>query len=159
MITPQQRTHFGLSYRVQTDHGYKIHLVYNALATPSQGNYVYASASSFSWDLTTRGAKSAEGIYVSHLVIDSEEAYPWTIEALENTLYGTDELPPRLPSPDEVLDIFEENSILRIIDHGDGTWTAIGPDDVVSMIDATTFQINYETAVYIDANTYTVHSL
>jgi hypothetical protein len=159
LVTPQRRSHFGLSYRIKTDNGYKIHLVYNALATPSNGNYVFNDETSFSWSLTTRGITMPDGTNVSHLVIDTNEGYSWTIEALENALYGTEEAAPRLPTPAEVLEIFEENSILRIIDHGDGTWTAIGPDDVISMLDPTTFQIDYSTAVYISEDAYTIHSL
>lgn len=161
--TPQrshQRKHFGLSYRVPTNGGYKIHLVYNALVKPNENSYKYEDASTFKWELTTRGMRipNAETV-VSHLVIDTKEAYSWTVDAIEAILYGSEASEPRMPTPLEILDLFEENSILRIIDNGDGTWTAIGPDDVITMLDSTTFQINYSTAVYVDANTYTIHSL
>jgi hypothetical protein len=159
MVTPLNRTHFSMSYRVMNDEGYKIHLVYNALASPSDKNYVYNETDPFSWSITTRGVMIESGTIVSHLVIDSTQAYPETMAALEDVLYGSSANEPQLPSPDDVLEIFEENSILRIIDNGDGTWTAIGPDDVISMLDPTTFQIDYSTAVYINEDTYTIHSL
>jgi hypothetical protein len=81
------------------------------------------------------------------------------MEALEDVLYGTDDESPRLPSPEEVFEIFEENAILRIIDNGDGTWTAIGPDSAIEMLDSETFEITWPSAVYIDADTYTISSL
>lgn len=159
LVTPHRRSLFSLSYRVQTDRGYKIHLVYNVLATPSERNYRYESTDPFSWEFSTRGMPGPGGIIVSHLVIDSSEAYPETMTALEDVLYGNDAGSPRLPTPDEVFDIFEENSILQIIDHGDGTWTAIGPDDVITMLDPTTFQIDWPSAVMISVDSYTIESL
>lgn len=159
LISPHSTPRFNLSYRVQTSTGYKLHLIYNALAAPSQKNYAYESTDPFSWSITTRGVSGPSNRIMSHLVIESDTAYPETTAALEAVLYGDDGNAPRIPMPDEVFQIFEDNSILQIIDNGDGTWTAIGPDEVVSMLNATTFQINYSTVVYVDANTYTVHSL
>lgn len=150
---------FGLSYRVHGPFGYKIHLVYNALMSPTAANYAYSDSATFSWNLTTRGLAISEGVFASHLVIDSTVAYPETMAALEEILYGSEDENPVLPTPIDVLQIFEDNSILQIIDHGDGTWTAIGPDDVITMLNPTTFQIDYETAVYLNATTYSIHSL
>lgn len=150
---------FGLSYRVMTGETYKIHLVYNILLGPENHDYQYDDTSPFSWDFTTLPIHIPEMRPTAHLVIDSAIAYPETMAAFEDAIYGSDAAEPRLPSPLEVLQIFEDNSILQIIDHGDGTWTAIGPDSVISMLDPTTFMIDYSTAVYIDADTYTIHSL
>ena len=100
-----------------------------------------------------------DGIVTSHMVIDTSVAYPETVEALEDLIYGSPSFAAALPAPADILQVFEENSILQIIDHGDGTWTAIGPDDVVYMVSADEFRIDYPTAVYLDATTYTVHSL
>jgi len=92
-------------------------------------------------------------------VVSADTAYSSAVSDLEDVLYGTATSDPHLPTPDEVLAIFEANSILQIIDNGDGTWTAIGPDDAITMLDANTFQIDWPSAVYIDANFYTIHSL
>ncbi len=81
------------------------------------------------------------------------------IQAIEDLLYGSASTAPRLPDPQEILDLFEEGAILKIIDHGDGTWTAIGPDDVVYMTDPDTFEINWPSVVYLDEDTYQVSSL
>lgn len=158
-ITSLRRTYFGLSYRIKTNQGYQIHLVYNALATLSERQRQQNEITTFSWLLSSRGVLVPKASAVAHLVIDSAQAYSSTISALEDLLYGAEGSSAQMPSPTEVLDVFEENSILRIIDNGDGTWTAIGADDIVMMTGATTFAIDYKTAVYIDANTYTIHSL
>lgn len=159
LLSSYRAARFGLSYRVQTATGYKLHLVYNALASPYQKNYAYDSTDPLSWSITTRGVSGPSNTIVSHLIIESATAYPETMAALETVLYGDDGNAPRIPMPDEVFQIFEDNSILQIIDNGDGTWTAIGPAEVIQMLDATTFQISWPTAVYIDAVSYTIHSL
>lgn len=86
-------------------------------------------------------------------------AYPATVQAFEDVLYGTDSYSSRLPGPDEVLEIFEEHSILRVIDDGDGTYTVIGPDEAITMLDSTTYEINWPSAVWIDSDYYTLSSL
>ena len=121
LVEPIRRTHFGLSYRTQSREGYKIHLVYNAIASPAGSNYVYDETYPFQWLITTRGELGPDGMIVSHFIIDTEVAYPETIAAFEKVLYGGDEAEARLPSPLEVFDIFEANSHFRVIDNGDGT--------------------------------------
>ena len=150
---------FGLSYRVSKATGYNLHLVYNVLLQPSRYMYEQNKPGTFNWGFTTTPVAIPDAKGSSHLIIDSAIAYSWTIADLEDILYGTDTEEARLPLPEEIFEIFEENAILRIIDNGDGTWTAIGPDSVVYMLDADTFEISWPSAVYIDADTYTVHSL
>lgn len=173
-IMNQPRKEFGLSYRtmVGDDLGgpskaYKIHILYNSLATPSDKSFSTMGDSSepstFSWDLSTRAIKfedPAFGVkYGSHLVLDTRTMYPWAVAAVEDVLYGTDDIPARLPSPRELLDLFIDNALLKITDNGDGTWTADGPDSIISMLDPTTFQINWPSAVYLTETTYQVSSL
>lgn len=166
----QRRRAFGLSYRtrigndISADYAYKIHLVYNALAMPTTvDNGTLRSdgldATPFSWGISTKpipipGAKPA-----AHLIIDTSIAYPDAIQAVEAVLYGSDDGDARLPDPEELIELFEQHAILLIIDHGDGTWTAIGPDDVIQMLDADTFQIAWPSAVYLDEDTYEISSL
>jgi hypothetical protein len=165
----QRRKAFGLSYRtligndISADHGYLIHLVYNALAEPSPVNNPTLSkdgldASPFSWKLSTKpvpipGAKPA-----AHLIIDSTIANPAALMALEIILYGSDTTEPRMPTVDELLALFEQFATLVIVDHGDGTWSAIGPDEIVYMLDDTSFAIDWVSAVYLDADTYQVRT-
>ena len=173
-ITQQRRKSFGLSYRTRIgndisgiDHGYKLHIVYNAQANPTSKDYKSmgdsTEASTFSWDISTRPMKFQDASfgtrYGAHLILDSTVVYPWAMQAVENVLYGTDDLDPSLPSPQALLDLFVDNALLQITDNGDGTWTAVGPDEAITMLNPDTFQINWPSAVLIDNNTYTISSL
>lgn len=150
-LTP--RTVFGFSYRVKTERGYRIHLVYNARAKLSSHTYQQRETDPFSLDISTTpvqipGAKSA-----AHLVIDTDKTLPRVVAAVEDVLYGNESFPARLPLPEELLDIF---SIIKVIDNGDGTFTVIGPDDLIEMLDPTTFEITWPSAIYVDEYTYTI---
>lgn len=168
--TQQRRKPFGLCYRTRVgndidgvDHGYKLHLVYNALAQPTARAYNTINDSSettrFSWDISTTPTSFISGVTSAHLIVDTTTAYPWVVAALEDVLYGNAEAPPRLPTPDELITIFEDGALLRVIDHGDGTFTAYGSDEVISMIDDTQFQITWPSAIYIDEDSYTITTL
>jgi hypothetical protein len=148
-ITQQQRRSFGLSYRTligndidAADHAYKLHIIYNAQANPASRDYATNSddpeAMTFSWDITTRPVKfqdPAFGVkYGAHLVLDSRVVYPWAMKAVEDVLYGTADTAARLPSPQELLDLFVDNALLKITDNGDGTWTADGPDTIIEFL-------------------------
>jgi len=173
-ITQQKRKPFGLSYRTRigndikgTDLGYKLHVIYNAQANPSQKSYASmgdsTEASTFSWDISTRPMKfqnAAFGVkYGAHLVLDSRFVYPWAMAAIEAVLYGDAFTAPALPAPQDLLDLFVDNALLQVTDNHDGTWTATGPDEAITMLDATTFQINWPSMVMIDEDSYNASSL
>jgi hypothetical protein len=173
-ISQQARKPFGFSYRTlvgndvdELDHAYKIHIVYEAMAGPAKQRHTTlgdkTDPSTFTWDIVTRALKfedPAFGIkYGAHLTLDSREVYPWAMQAVEEVLYGNDENDPRLPSPSELLALFVDNALLKIFDNGDGTWTAEGPDSIISMLDSTTFQIDWPSAVMIDDVSYKLSSL
>lgn len=166
----QARKDFNFSYRTLvgddregTNRGYILHLVYNALAIPVTRDYGTLDddpdLTSFGWDITTRPEQIPGFAPTAHIVIDTTMAHSWTVADVEAILYGTDSADPRMPSIAEVIEIFELNAIVRITDHGDGTWTATGPDDVIQMIDADSFEITWPSAEYIDADSYTISSL
>lgn len=155
VLTQRRQRGFGLSYRVKD----KIHLVYNILVSPSSFNAQQDSVDPFSWNFTTMAVLVPGGRKSAHLVVDTAQAYSWTVAALEDVLYGSESSTPRLPLPKEVLDIFDVNSILKVTDNGDGSFTVEGPDDVIQMLDPTTFQITWPSAVYIDEDSYTLSSL
>ena len=150
---------FGLSYRVPTQTRYKIHLVYNVRFSPEGILRKQSETASFSWNFTTKPVSVPEAKASAHLIVDTDKAYSWTVSSLEDLLYGNESGAPRLPSPAEVFEVFEENSILRVIDNGDGTFTVDGPDSAIQMLDLTTFQIDWPSAIYIDASTYKISSL
>lgn len=115
--TQQPRKPFGLSYRtmigndvVGLDHGYKIHLVYDALAAPSQRDNSSISDSNnpiqLSWAITTRPPSVTGVKRTAHFIVDSRTADPTALSELEDLLYGTESDAPALPTPDELIAIF-----------------------------------------------------
>jgi hypothetical protein len=93
------------------------------------------------------------------LIIDPSVAYPEALAHVEDVLYGSEDGDARLPDIGDLLDLFEQHAILTVIDHGDGSYTIIGPDDVVQPIDATSYSISWPSVVQIDEDTYRVSSL
>jgi hypothetical protein len=116
-VAQQARKTFGLSYRtklgndtVGNDYGYKIHLVYGALAAPSEKAFATVNDSpeavTFSWTFTTTPV-AVTGLKNSALLtVDSSKVTAANLLALENALYGTAGTNPRLPLPDEVIALF-----------------------------------------------------
>lgn len=166
--TQQRRKSFGFSYRtmigndLSSEHGYKIHIVYNALAAPSSKDYqTYgenADPGDFSWTVTTRPPVITGYHRTPHIVIDSRTTNAETMAVLEDVLYGTNEFEARLPSFDELVEIFDDNATWEVIDNEDGTFTVIGPESAIQMLDEETFQITWPTAVFVDEDTYTISS-
>lgn len=155
---------FGFAYRVMTGpDSYEIHLVYNVSVTQSSSAGATLTTDveleTFSWGFSTSPIKISDFRASSHLVVDTRIAYSWAVQELETLLYGSDFTVPALPGIDDVITLFENASILKITDNGDGTWTADGPESVIQMLDATTFEISWPSAVYVDAMTYDITSL
>jgi len=173
-LTQQRRKQFGLSYRTlvgndmnDLGYAYKIHILYNALAMPSEKEYLTLSdetePSTFSWEISTRPAKfedAAFGVkYGAHLVLDSRVIYPWALEAVEAVLYGTDTTAPRLPTPQEMLALFIDNALVQVVDNGDGTYTVTGPDQAITDNGDDTFTINWESVIQLNEDEVQISSL
>jgi hypothetical protein len=99
-VDEQNRKSFGLSYRtlIGNDvdglaHGYKIHIVYNALATPTDGTYATLGDTpdplSFSWAFTTTPIRVPGLKPLAHITIDSTKTNPTQLKFIEDYLYGT----------------------------------------------------------------------
>lgn len=112
-IGQQARKIFGLCYRTTlgndvdgNDHGYKLHLVYGALAAPSEKAYATINDSpeaiTFSWEVTTTPVAVTGFKPTAHIEIDSTSADATKLAALEDILYGTEGEEARLPLPDEI---------------------------------------------------------
>lgn len=159
VLTQQKRRTFGLSYRTLRGDSYLIHIVYNVSTRPAPVSYTMSEADPFTWDFTTIPVDIPNGTRSAHLIVDGTKAYSWAVSALEDILYGTESDFPRLPSPQEVWDLIELNSIVRVIDNGDGSFVVIGPDEYVNFIDTTSFSISWPSALYVDVDTYMISSL
>lgn len=115
----QTRKPFGFSYRTLigndtdgTDHGYKLHLVYGAKASPSEKSYSTMNDSpeaiTFSWGVVTTPVPITGHRPVAHMEIDSTKADPTKLAALEQKLYGGGSATKAiLPTPDEVIALLE----------------------------------------------------
>ena len=168
-IFDQPASSFNLSYRTKIgndlsqDFGYKIHILYNVIANPDAVAYDTVAESvspvEFSWSLNGTPTKLPGFRPTIHIAIDSDETPPEVLKILEGQLYGTEETAPRLPPLTEIAGYFGYLGELIIVDHGDGSWSAIdGSDSYIVMIDDTTFEINNADATYLDADTYTISS-
>lgn len=121
-VGQQTRSPFGMSYQtkvgndVNPDLGYKIHLVYGALAKPSEKAYGTVNdtpeAITFSWEVTTTPVEVPGMKPTASLVIDSTKVDKEKLVALEEILYGkeaegeTPAVEPRLPLPTEIASLF-----------------------------------------------------
>lgn len=115
-ISQQPRKAFGLSYRTvlgndtdSNDYGYKIHLIYNALAAPSSRDYQTINdspeAMTFSWELTTTPVNVTGHKPTACVTIDSTKVDAEKLAALESILYGSESEEARLPLPDEIVEL------------------------------------------------------
>ena len=123
VVGQQARKLFGLCYRTElgndtdgVDHGYKLHLIYAATASPSERAYQTINDSpeaiTFSWEVTTAPIEVGTGFKpTACITIDSTKADATKLAALEAILYGTDAeggsegTTARLPLPEEVMTI------------------------------------------------------
>ena len=98
-IGQQKRKVFGMSYRTRLgndtdgdDHGYVLHLVYGATASPSARSFKTVNDSpepiEFSWEITTTPVKIEGYRPVSHIRINSTKADAEKLAVLESVLYG-----------------------------------------------------------------------
>lgn len=166
-VTQQRRKPFGLSYRTMVgndvegvNHGYKIHLIYNALASPSQKSYSTigeeTEPSDFSWNITTRPPVMSGYNPTAHVIIDSRETHPATLRAVEDVIYGNDEFSSRLPTLLELGEMYDTSFGLEVIDNGDGTFTINAPDSAIQSVGDDTVQITWPTVTSIGSHTYRV---
>lgn len=124
MAGQQSRKTFGLCYRTKLgndvdgqDHGYKLHLIYGALAAPSERGYQTVNDSpeaiTFSWTVTTTPVEVTGFKPTACLTLDSTKVPATKLAALETILFGkdptttggSDGVDPRLPLPDEIITI------------------------------------------------------
>ncbi|MET0786628.1 MAG: hypothetical protein ABWY25_07980, partial [Paenisporosarcina sp.] len=145
------------------EHGYKIHLLYNLTALPSQRSYETMSLETepleFEWTITAIPEAIENYRPTAHVIFDSRKMDPWLLEDLISIIYGDEDNPPTLPPLKGLATFIRKWDRLIITDHGDGTWSAESPrPDQIVMLDDTTFEITADTAIYLDPETYEISS-
>ena len=119
VIGQQKRSVFGLAYQTAIgndvdglDHGYKIHLIYGALAAPSEKGYQTINDSpeaiTFSWEISTTPVEVAGKKPTASIVIDSTKVSAAKLAAFEAILFGSVGADARLPLPAEIITLFTE---------------------------------------------------
>ena len=112
-IGQQNRQEFGFCYRTvlgndtdKNDYGYKLHLIYGALAAPSEKGYTTINDTpepiTMSWEFTTTPVAVTGHKPTASITIDSTKCDAAKLKALEDILYGSEDSEPRLPLPDEI---------------------------------------------------------
>ena len=112
-VGQQKRIPFGMSYVTKVgndtdgqDYGYKIHLIYGALAKPSQKNYATINdnpeAITFSWELSTTPLAVPNLKPTACITIDSKKVGSDKLKKIEDKLYGTESEEATLPTPTEL---------------------------------------------------------
>jgi len=115
-VGQQPRKMFGLSFRTRLGNdvegetfGYKLHLVYGCIASPSEKAYNTINDSpeaiTFSWEVSTSPVPVTGYNPTSLIVVDSTVVESADLTALEAELYGGVGVA-NLPTPDEVIALF-----------------------------------------------------
>lgn len=120
-IGQQPRKTFGMCYRtvvgndVENDnYGYKLHLVYGALAAPSEKAFSTINDSpeaiTFSWEVSTTPVNVTGFKPTASLTIDSTKVDATKLASLEAILYGSESEDARLPLPDEIATLMSDEA-------------------------------------------------
>lgn len=119
-INQQGRKAFGFSYTTTVgndtkgnDYGEKIHLIYNATASPTERSYQTINDSpdaiTLSWELTTTPVSVTGHKPTAHIIIDTTkipEASKTKLDTFKKAIYGSDQEAAHLPTPDAVIAMF-----------------------------------------------------
>lgn len=117
----QKRKSFGFVYQTSigndtegSDHGYKLHLIYGCMASPSERSYATINDSpeaiTLSWEVTTTPVNVTGFKPTSCITINSTTADPTKLAALEDILFGSASAEAHLPLPDEIKTIIENGA-------------------------------------------------
>jgi len=168
-VADQKPQTFGLSYRTKIGNdtegdeiGYKIHLLYNVTAVPSDRNYQTNSNNTsiidFEWNLTAVPQEIPGFLPTAHYIFDSTKIEQSLMLELEKILYGAPGTNPILKPIDELQLFIATYFTLEVVDNKDGTWTATDRDgSLITMISETEYTIEADIVV-LNATTYEISS-
>ena len=151
------RTKIGNDLDVEA--GYKLHLIYNLTAIPSDKTYIgikdSMSLTEFEWKITSIPEDIPGFRPTAHITVNSIDIDPWLLEDLECILYGNSNNVAKLIPMPEIIDFINSWYRVKIIINSDGTWTATSKrDELISYIDTDMFQITSANVAYLDLDLY-----
>jgi hypothetical protein len=167
-VGDQRPKTFALSYRTKigddidgTDAGYKIHVLYNVTATPSDKTYstfkIDPSLIEFEWTISAVPEEVPGFNATAHLVIDSRTTDPFLMEDIEAKLYGSTYVDAALLPMADFVNFMSEWYRVKIVDNGDGTWTATADrPGFIFDVGLEEFLITNCNAIYLDEYTYII---
>lgn len=166
-VKNQNAKPFSMTYRTLignaddgTDHGYKIHILYNLTAVPSGITNETLGDSpepiEFEWDVVARPEPILNYRPTSHVIIDSTLMNDDILQYIEGLLYGDEGTEPSLPSLNFLVDLilYFASSLIVIEDNGDGTWSATGSPPFVAMVSDGIFQLTGVEGTYLTPDIY-----
>ena len=120
-IGQQARKPFGLAYKTTigndndgAGYGYKLHLLYGCMASPSEKSYSTINDSpeaiTFSWELTTTPVNVEGHKPTACVTIDSTKCDKSKLTALEEILFGTESVDARMPMPNEIAELMKKDA-------------------------------------------------
>lgn len=157
---------FDFSYRTLVgnglegvDHAYKIHLIYNATATPQGVTYTTASSSmeiaELSWEIRAVPVGIVDRRATAHVIVDTRRVDPVRLALLESKLYLREQF--SLPSPDELLELLKLSRDIRIDELDAYTWMAESSSENITILSDDYFRIDNVNATFdANGNTFTI---
>lgn len=133
-VSQQPRKGFGFSYRTLVgnaidgpDYSYRVHVVYNCMASPPSKNYTTVNDSpeaiTLSWEVSTTPVKLGDAKPTSEIVFDGptykKRGLMNVMHAVENVLYGTENENARIPTLEEIQTIYVYERYLKDSDGED----------------------------------------
>lgn len=166
-LDSQMGESFDLCYRTLVgngteglDHGYKIHLVYNAVVSPKALSYSSISNSinpvEFEWEIQAVPTKVEGFRPTAHVIIDTRHLDPSKVQAVENLLYGSDSSIAHMPSPETIFDILNFGDMIVVTDNGDGTFDVSGSYENVYLISPGVFRVDNVDGTNNGDGTFTI---
>ena len=119
-IGQQNRKGFGFCYRSTigndteyNNYGYKLHIIYGLTASPSERSYSTVNdspeAATLSWEVSSTPVNVAGFKPTSIVTINSKKINPQALKEIEDALYGTVEVEPKILLPDEIKAICDKH--------------------------------------------------
>ena len=119
-IGQQNRKGFGFCYRSTigndteyNNYGYKLHIIYGLTASPSERSYSTVNdspeAATLSWEVSSTPVNVAGFKPTSIITINSKKIDPAALKEIEDTLYGTESVEPKILLPDEIKAICDKH--------------------------------------------------